>query len=256
VARQERAVDPNAGPLQSFAYELRAVRLDAGTPTYRALAKVAGYSPTTLSEAASGNSKPSLDVVLAYVGACQGDVEEWREKWYELDRALGGNTPREDPNLEPEIYQPPGQAGTAGMAGMRGEWQPDLGDPSGVSRSEWLPNLDEDPPTNGRRVASHAADAPPGGRKRGRLIAVVAGAVSLLAVAAAGVVIWAPWKSKAAQQPAAAGTACPVRAPARPAFTGTTYGKGAPVRAAASVDDPLLGTISPNCAVGFTGTMR
>jgi hypothetical protein len=245
VARQERAVDPTAGPLQSFAYELRKVRLDAGNPTYRALSKIAGYSPTTLSEAASGTRKPSLDVVLAYVGACQGDVEAWREKWYELDTALGGNTPREEPDLEPEIYQPPAQFDG------RSEWLPDLDDPPGSGRAGgWLPDLDETP-SGGRpgRGPAHAADGPEGPRKRrGLLAAGIAGGASLLLAAAAGVFIWAPWKQAA--QPVAQG--CP-NVPARPAFIGTTYGNGAPVRASAVVNDPVLGTISPDCKVGFTG---
>src|SRR5207247_519453 len=61
VARHERPVDPDAGPLQAFAHDLRTLRAQAGSPTYRALAKTAGYSATTLSEAAGGVRKPSLD---------------------------------------------------------------------------------------------------------------------------------------------------------------------------------------------------
>jgi hypothetical protein len=91
-------VDPAAGPLQSFAYGLRKVRAEAGNPTYRVLAKAAGYSATTLSEAAGGLRKPTLDVVLAYVGACEGDVEAWRRRWHELDAELRG---------EPEPAAPP-----------------------------------------------------------------------------------------------------------------------------------------------------
>jgi hypothetical protein len=100
VARQERAVDPATGPLQSFAYELRKVRIEAGNPTYRALAKIAGYSATTLSEAAGGLRRPSLDVVLAYVGACGGDVEAWRSRWDELDLRLTGAA-EDDPGTLP-----------------------------------------------------------------------------------------------------------------------------------------------------------
>ncbi|WP_143232735.1 helix-turn-helix domain-containing protein [Actinoplanes regularis] len=88
MARQEKAVDPAAGPLQAFAFELRKVRTEAGGPTYRALARSAGYSAATLSEAAGGTRKPTLDVVLAYVGACRGDVDLWRRRWHELDTAL------------------------------------------------------------------------------------------------------------------------------------------------------------------------
>ena len=104
MARQERAVDPATGPLQSFAYELRKVRIEANNPTYRALAKIAGYSATTLSEAAGGLRKPSLDVVLAYVGACGGDVEAWRSRWHELDLRL--TSADDDPGTQPDVPAP------------------------------------------------------------------------------------------------------------------------------------------------------
>ena len=84
MARLPRPVDPDEGPLQAFAYDLRKLRDKAGTPTYRILARKAGYSPATLSEAARGQRRPSLDVTLAYVGACGGDPEEWRLRWHEL----------------------------------------------------------------------------------------------------------------------------------------------------------------------------
>ena len=72
------------GRWKTFAWDLRKVRYEAGNPTYRALAKIAGYSASTLSEAASGTRKPTLEVTLAYVGACDGDVEAWRQRWHEL----------------------------------------------------------------------------------------------------------------------------------------------------------------------------
>jgi hypothetical protein len=99
-------VDPAAGPLQSFAYDLRKVRAEAGNPTYRVLAKTAGYSATTLSEAAGGLRKPTLDVLLAYVGACQGDVETWRRRWHELDAELRGEPEPEMAAAEPPPLPP------------------------------------------------------------------------------------------------------------------------------------------------------
>src|SRR5436305_836064 len=95
MARQERPVDPAAGPLQSFASDLRKVRAEAGNPTYRALARVAGYSAATLSEAAGGTRLPTLNVLLAYVGACGGDVTAWRERWYRLDAELAAGAAAE-----------------------------------------------------------------------------------------------------------------------------------------------------------------
>jgi hypothetical protein len=92
MARRPRPVDPNEGPLQAFAYDLRQLREKAGNPTYRMLARKAGYSPATLSEAARGLRRPSLDVTMAYVGACGGDPDEWRLRWHDLTAAETGTT--------------------------------------------------------------------------------------------------------------------------------------------------------------------
>src|SRR5436309_8726860 len=88
VGRAETPLDPTAGPLAAFAHELRRLRHATGSPSYRALARKAGYSAAALSAAASGSSLPSLSVTLAYVGACGGSTEEWAERWYELDAKL------------------------------------------------------------------------------------------------------------------------------------------------------------------------
>lgn len=92
MARKPRPVDPTAGPLQEFAHDLRALREDAGNPTYRTLAQKAGFGATTLGEAAGGVRFPSLDVTLAYVGACEGDVDAWRERWHRVEAELSGVT--------------------------------------------------------------------------------------------------------------------------------------------------------------------
>src|SRR6266508_203621 len=72
MGRQERPLDPAAGPLQAFAHDLRQLRRGAGSPGYRALARRAGYSASVLSTAANGSDLPSLPVVLADGGACRG----------------------------------------------------------------------------------------------------------------------------------------------------------------------------------------
>ncbi|WP_051451392.1 helix-turn-helix domain-containing protein [Actinospica robiniae] len=84
MARKEKPVDPGGGPLAEFARDLRALRAEAGNMTYRALAKRAGYSASTLSIAASGTMLPSLDVTLAYAQACGGDSEAWRARWHQV----------------------------------------------------------------------------------------------------------------------------------------------------------------------------
>ncbi len=74
-------MDPAAGPVQRFAFELRKLRLEADAITYRSLAQRAGYSVTTLSQAAAGEQLPTLPVVLAYAGACGADPAEWEARW-------------------------------------------------------------------------------------------------------------------------------------------------------------------------------
>ncbi|WP_225826435.1 helix-turn-helix domain-containing protein [Streptomyces naphthomycinicus] len=81
AGRREVPVDPAAGPVQRFAQELRKLRQEAGGLTYRVMAQRVEYSVTTLSQAAAGERLPSLGVLLAYVRACGGDEDEWRERW-------------------------------------------------------------------------------------------------------------------------------------------------------------------------------
>ncbi|MEU7161621.1 WD40 repeat domain-containing protein [Streptomyces chrestomyceticus] len=86
MGRREKPVDPGAGPVQRFAYELRKLRLEAGSPTYRAMAERAAYSAAVLSQAAAGEKLPSLPVTLAYVTACGGDTGHWQRRWHEAVR--------------------------------------------------------------------------------------------------------------------------------------------------------------------------
>jgi hypothetical protein len=88
MGRTESPLDPTTGPLAAFAHELRELRYSVGSPSYRALARRAGYPAAALSAAASGVSLPSLSVTLAYVGACGGPTDEWAERWCDLDAKL------------------------------------------------------------------------------------------------------------------------------------------------------------------------
>ena len=202
MARLERTLDPTAGPLQEFAFQLRKVRAEARNPTYRALARTAGYSATTLSEAARGVRKPTLDVVLAYVGACRGDVEGWRRRWFELDAALGPETVA--------LVEPAPRPAHATSA------EPVL--PDGPVPRRW---------------------------PRRRAFLALAAAVLLVGAAAA----WRPGDrtDRTATEPI-----CP-RLPATRAFTGETYGSGAPIHVGATADDPLVSTVPSHCTLGFTG---
>ncbi|MFE6691870.1 hypothetical protein ACFVFQ_36050 [Streptomyces sp. NPDC057743] len=81
LGRPERPVDPDAGPIQRLAWELRQLRREAGTPSYRVLAKRAHFAASTLAEAAKGERLPSLPVAVAYARACGGDAAEWETRW-------------------------------------------------------------------------------------------------------------------------------------------------------------------------------
>ncbi|MEV7892171.1 nSTAND1 domain-containing NTPase [Streptomyces sp. NPDC002817] len=92
AGRHEVPVDPEAGPVQRFAFELRKLRAEAGGLTYRAMARRAGYSGTTLSQAAAGEQLPTLAVTLAYAAACGGNSAEWEARWKQAadDAAVSG----------------------------------------------------------------------------------------------------------------------------------------------------------------------
>jgi|SRR5450755_501113 Helix-turn-helix domain len=81
MGRLERPLNPESGPQQLFAAQLRQLREHAGRPTYRAMAAVVNYSAPALSRAAAGERFPTLDVTLAFVHACGGDEPTWRLRW-------------------------------------------------------------------------------------------------------------------------------------------------------------------------------
>ncbi|MFJ2898979.1 hypothetical protein ACIO87_29305 [Streptomyces sp. NPDC087218] len=85
MGRRERPVDPMAGAVARFAYDLRKLRQEADGLTYRAMAARTHYSTATLAQAAAGERLPSLPVALAYAGACGGILAEWEERWREAE---------------------------------------------------------------------------------------------------------------------------------------------------------------------------
>lgn len=100
MPRRERPLNTEDGPLTEFAAGLRRLRRKAGNPPYRTLAELAHYSISTLSSAASGQRLPTLAVTLAYVRACDGDVEEWRKRWRKAAELLGDAYPESGPKTE------------------------------------------------------------------------------------------------------------------------------------------------------------
>ena len=84
-----------------FAAELRKLRAEAGSPTWRVMAQRTGQGANTLSQAAEGKRLPTLPVVLAYVRACDGVPQEWEERWREAASEVVAEPRTEEENAEP-----------------------------------------------------------------------------------------------------------------------------------------------------------
>jgi hypothetical protein len=52
-----------------------------------------GYAVSTLQSAAAGQRLPTLAVTIAFVRACGGDQQAWREYWTSIRRLLDGDVP-------------------------------------------------------------------------------------------------------------------------------------------------------------------
>jgi transcriptional regulator with XRE-family HTH domain len=216
--------------LQSLAYDLRKLRVENGNPTYRALARKAGYCASTLSEAARGNRKPTLDVLLAYVVALNGDQDAWRERWAALEVA-------------DNAASVPGPTDCAPVAGAAG------GD-SIVDSAEARP-VEE---TAGTRFGWRTGASPTAyGSKQlswfSPRIALMSALVIVLVVADA---LGLSWHSRTTPSVAAPGPGCPaVKKTAR--FTARTYGSGATIRQGPARVDQALSRVPAGCTIGLVG---
>ncbi|MEU6097786.1 DNA-binding protein [Streptomyces sp. NPDC047079] len=65
------------------------------------MAQRGGQGASTLSQAAGGERLPTLPVVLAYVGACGGDPEEWERRWRQAAAEVAAEPRAEDEDAEP-----------------------------------------------------------------------------------------------------------------------------------------------------------
>jgi hypothetical protein len=88
MPRPERSLDPTAGPIPRFAVDLRALRVAAGNPPYREMARRVPVSPSALAAAADGRRLPTWEVTREYVRACGGREDEWRQRWQALNVEL------------------------------------------------------------------------------------------------------------------------------------------------------------------------
>jgi transcriptional regulator with XRE-family HTH domain len=223
VARQERPVDPTAGPLQSLAYDLRKLRVENGSPTYRALARKTGYSASTLSEAASGNRKPTLDVLLAFVGALGGDQKEWRERWAVLDDTVQSTPPTSE--------LPEADAANDDSA-------PNHSAPNQNTPDQNTPNV-------------NTPDGPADNSKRPSRRLVLSAALVLIVIAAAGA-IWLNWPNGSPPRLAATSSGCPATGKSA-TFSARTYGNGTTIRQGPARADRPLTTVPAGCTIGLVG---
>jgi hypothetical protein len=65
------------------------------------MAATAGFSATTLSQAAAGKRLPSLPVVQGYVRACGGDPGEWEPRWKEAEAVTVAAVRQEEEDAAP-----------------------------------------------------------------------------------------------------------------------------------------------------------
>lgn len=101
MARTEQRLNRDGSPPRELAHYLRELR-GTSTLTYAQLASRAGYSISTLQEAASGRRLPTQAVTVAFAVACGGDPETWRVFWIKIRRAM------DDDGLQsPEALAPP-----------------------------------------------------------------------------------------------------------------------------------------------------
>lgn len=169
MGRPERPLSLD-GPAERFAVELRALRVAAGNPSYRALARRTNYSTTTLSDAAGGRRLPSLAVTLAFAQACGGDRADWTARWHLASKESG--TPE---GTEQDRQDASGPADAVH----------DTGDRTGSGHDQHKPNETAERPAR----AGH-----------GRLFALL-GTVWVLGVATGGVAAHLAWPQPTTRAP-------------------------------------------------------
>jgi helix-turn-helix protein len=81
---------------EMFAADLRKLRTEAGSPSFRMMSAKAHYAPSTLAEATRGVRMPSRAVVEAFARACDADPADWALRWKQA-----ATPPSESPTQPP-----------------------------------------------------------------------------------------------------------------------------------------------------------
>jgi hypothetical protein len=97
----DRVAMPRAEAVEQFAAALRALRVSAGSPSFRTMSgRSHAISHTTLHEAVQGHRLPSWATTAEFVKACLADPADFRERWEQANQILrSAATP-------PDIPQP------------------------------------------------------------------------------------------------------------------------------------------------------
>ena len=100
--------DPDNDVVAEFAADLRALRLEAGSPTFIKLQHDAEISRSVLSEAFGGKRLPSARTVDRIVRALDGDAAEWVRRRDAIAAAPDeeGAEPADDPVDDVEVGAP------------------------------------------------------------------------------------------------------------------------------------------------------
>ncbi|RSN11738.1 hypothetical protein DMB42_14335 [Nonomuraea sp. WAC 01424] len=100
--RRKKPLVHDGTPVTAFALGLRELRAQAGDPPYRTMAEKTHVAPNVLSQADSGHRLPTTEALVAYVRACDGQVEEWKAR---LARAQAAQNALDRP--EPAVPDTP-----------------------------------------------------------------------------------------------------------------------------------------------------
>ncbi|WP_110670090.1 hypothetical protein [Streptomyces tateyamensis] len=226
----------------------------------------AGFSASTLSDAAGGMRQPTLEVTLAYVGACGGDVAAWEERWNELNAVLNAS-PRPPAAPEPASEAEAAAASAAAVETAAVVFPDPAPGPDPASVDGHHDDHPDDRSVDLDTLESGAdpADEPQVRRRRrpsvGMLVAAGAAVIALFASLVASQAGNEKTTAAPVSNTVSASKApdCGVDATISPAddaktkFTGMTYGAGAHIRAGATTNSPTLRTVPPGCQLHFSG---
>jgi hypothetical protein len=145
MGRPQEPLDRDGSPVRELAFWLRDLRNQSGL-TYEQLGRIAHYATSTVQAAAAGNALPTLRVTLAFVAACGGDTDAWREYWTQIRRWLDSDAPEAvNRSVLPPWALDAGAAGPAAAAGEPGPPPADLAEAWFCASSIALLRLDTEP---------------------------------------------------------------------------------------------------------------